>query len=237
MKKTILIVAMALAVSTVFAQEQIRFGLRGGLNMASISTEKNGEIKDNSIIPTFNAGVFMDLPVAGKVLSLQPGISFAGRGTKSVIEGTVLGSTANFTATSLAYYVDGRLDLMFKIPLESFRIFVGAGPYLGYGVSGYTKFDGTLGDIKYDGKKEDINFTNDKQTLEPDGYYTAMKPWDYGLNITAGIEISSFVLSANYGHGLSKIRPAAEDANSTDSQKRDDAGKHRVLGVSVGFLF
>lgn len=220
MKKTILAVALVVfTVTSVFAQEKgIRFGIKGGLNMATISGT-DGQVDDESFLPSFNAGVFLDMPLIGKVLSLQPGILYTGKGVKYDIP--VLGEVS-----INPYYVEGQANVLFKIPLESLKIFVGAGPYLACGVNGKGNSKNSLWDEDFD-----ISFTNvDPTTNEPEyEKYGKLNRWDYGLNLTAGLEVSSFVISVGYGHGLGKVMAGVDNDN--------DSGKHRVLSASVGFLF
>jgi hypothetical protein len=55
-----------------------------------------------------------------------------------------------------------------------------------------------------------------------------MKPFDLGLNIGAGVEITKIIISANYGFGLTNLSPTTSN---------DEKMKTRVFGLSVAYLF
>jgi hypothetical protein len=233
MKKFLASVCLLSIVSLVNAQE-VKFGIKAGLNLATISTKEDGNnIDKKNVVPNFHAGVFVDLPMIGEVLSLQPGVYFTGKGSKVSYE--ILNE--RFTVSNNPYYVEGRANLMAKIPFNSFKLYVGAGPYLAYGVCGNVKVTSSVSDDPLFDQK--IKFTKDKQIIEEiAGAYLAMKPWDVGFNITAGMEFNSFLISANYGHGLLSIRPSIDNSDSNISNLyKDNKDKNRVFSVSLGIKF
>ena len=217
---------VVVATGFTFAQEA-RFGFKGGLNLASVSYNKAGEVKENSMTPSFNVGVFADLPMIGEMLSFQPGFFYTGKGTQATVKNDAILLPTDMTLKSNVYYLEGQANILFKIPLESFKVFVGAGPYIAYGVNGKYSIDGKILGLAVDEKK-DIIFTTEKGNIID---YTKIKPWDVGATITAGIEFGNIQVSANYGLGFIKIHPTNTDNNT------DNAGKNRVLSASVGILF
>jgi len=54
-----------------------------------------------------------------------------------------------------------------------------------------------------------------------------MKSFDFGLNFGAGIEISNFQISAQYGLGLTNLAPVTTN---------DAEMKVRVIGISMAYL-
>jgi hypothetical protein len=84
--------------------------------------------------------------------------------------------------------------------------------------------------VGYSGER-DIKFSNDDPTTtneEEGAGFGIMRRFDYGLNGIAGVESGSVVLSVNYGYGLAKLQ-------SGTNSSANDANKHRVLSLSLGF--
>ena len=125
------------------------------------------------------------------------------------------------------------MNLVFKIPLEdkdkSSSFFIGAGPYAAIGVSGKNKTEGHAGLVAFSGSDK-IQYSNDDPTTfnqQEGAGLGIMRRFDFGLNGTAGFQLHSVLLSANYGYGLTKINSVAKND--------DDKNKHRVLSFSIGF--
>ena len=96
--------------------------------------------------------------------------------------------------------------------------FVGAGPYVGFGVSGKikTEFGGET-------DTEDLQFGN---SLEDD-----LSPLDFGVGVQAGVSFGACRVGAGYDLGLSDLIP--KDA-------RDSAGvtlKNNVINVFFAYMF
>lgn len=234
MKNFLASVCFLSVVSLVNAQN-VRIGVKAGLNLATISTKADGNnIDRKNAVPNLHAGVFVDMPMIGEVLSLQPGVYFTGKGSKVSYHGLL---NEKLTVSNHPYYLEGQVNLMAKVPFDSFKVYVGAGPYLAYGVGGNVKVTSSMFDEPLFDQK--INFTSDKQIIEElAGAYLAMKPWDAGFNITAGLEFDSFLISANYGRGLLNIRPSVDDSRSNISDLyKDNKNKNSVFAVSAGFRF
>jgi hypothetical protein len=72
-----------------------------------------------------------------------------------------------------------------------------------------------------DQKEETISIGNDK---EEDG----VVPFDYGVNMGAGVEFSGINLCFQYGLGLANTSPHSENSYTS---------KNKVIGISVGYKF
>lgn len=201
--------------------------LRGGVNLANISISDNGNVDDNKTLTSFQVGLIGDLYLTS-FLSLQPGIVFTGKGSK-----TQSGSTDDatyFRATTNPYYVEVPVNLVFKTPTGPVKFFAGAGPYIAVGVAGKNKVNGKFLGSEFS-SEESIKWSNDDPTTldyEEGAGYGIMKRFDYGLNGTAGIETGGLVISANYGLGLAKLQ-------SGSNSSENDNNKHRVFSVTLGF--
>ncbi len=211
----------------VFAQSSGQ--LRAGINLANVSTNNNGRVDDANSITSFQIGFIGDVPLAGKFLSLQPGIVFTGKGSK--IENGVEGQFIEYyRQSSNPFYIEVPVNLILKTPIgSSNKFFAGAGPYLGIGVSGKVKTEGSA-IVGVNGERN-IRFSDDDPTTlsEEEGTgFGVLKRFDYGLNGTVGIEGKSIVLGVNYGLGLAKLQ-------SGSNNNEDNNNKHRVLSITVGF--
>jgi hypothetical protein len=227
LKKTLLVLLGSSAVLITNAQKSGVI-LKGGLNLANVSVTDNGRVDDAKSVTSFHVGLVGDLALS-KAISIQPGILFTGKGSKTQ---TGQPSDANyFRATTIPYYIEIPANLVFKLPLGAeTRLFAGAGPYLGIGVGGKNKAEG-----KYLGQsfnfENEIEFSDDDPTTlnsEEGAGFGVLRRFDYGLNGTAGLEFNKILLSVNYGHGLAKIQSGADNSS-------DDANKHRVWSFSLGF--
>jgi hypothetical protein len=225
LKKAFLMLLCSSAVLIANAQKS-SFIIKGGLNIANVSTSSDGDIEDAKSLTSFHVGVVGDFPLA-KVFSFQPGILFTGKGTK-MQNGNE--SDANyFKFTSNPYYIEIPANLVFKLPLGETKLFAGAGPYLGIGIAGKNKGKGKFLGTPFE-TESDIEFNNDDPTtlnFEEDAGLGRMRRFDYGLNGLAGIEFKNMLFSVNYGHGLAKLQSGSDNSS-------DDMNKHRVWSFSIG---
>lgn len=206
--------------------------IRGGINLANVSTTQNGRVDEANQLTAFQVGVLTNIPLGTSLLSLQPGLLYTGKGSK-VQRGTS-GQAGYFKQTFNPRYLEVPVNVLVGLPLgNSGRFFVGAGPYLAVGIGGDSKTEGTnvLG-AAYSTER-DIKFSNDDPTTfnqEEGTGLGVVRRFDYGLNGTAGIEGKTVVLGVNYGLGMAKLQ-------SGTNNNQDNNNKHRVLSFTLGFKF
>lgn len=229
MKKKIAIFSLALiglVISSVHAQKSLAI-LKGGLNLANVSINDDGGIDEAKTLTSFQVGIIGDLKLL-PFLSLQPGLIFTGKGTK-----TQSGDEDDATwyrATSNPYYLEVPVNLVFKTPTGPVKFFAGAGPYIAMGIAGKNKVKGSFlgSDFRSESK---IEWSDDDPTTfdyeEGDGF-GIMKRFDYGLNGLFGIETKNLLVSANFGVGLAKLQSGSDSDNNNKN-------KHRVLSFTLGF--
>lgn len=222
---TAIVLLFTLLISTVSVKAQT---IRAGINAANISIANDGSVDDNKIYASFQVGITGDIKLA-PMLYLQPGILFTGKGAKSQAGNTT--DATYYRATTNPFYVEVPLNLVFKTPNKvGPRLFVGAGPYLAVGVGGKNKAEGKFLGVAFNSEKS-IEWSNDDPgttNYEEGAGYGIMKRFDYGLNLTAGIEAKNIVLGLGYGHGFAKLQ-------SGDGSGTDDKNKHRVVSLTLGF--
>jgi Outer membrane protein beta-barrel domain len=206
--KKILSLSIILVLFACLAQAQTaRFGFTAGATLASQKWEEgNVSIKSDSKVG-FTLGVLGDISISDN-LSFQPGINFTQKGGK--FSGSDFGLGSNEDVNFTLNYVELPLNVLFKAEAGSGKFFIGAGPSIGFGISGKSKFGS---------EEEDINFgTNENE----DDY----KPLDFGGNIVAGYELPNGVFFAvNYNTTLNNLSPYSEGTI-----------RNRYIGFRIGFL-
>lgn len=76
MKKLLLVAAIAVFGSANVTAQDIKFGIKGGLNFANISGDNTSELQ---LVTSFNFGVMSEISITDK-FSFQPEILFSGQG-------------------------------------------------------------------------------------------------------------------------------------------------------------
>ncbi|MFD2969748.1 porin family protein [Sphingobacterium bambusae] len=210
MKKILLSLGAALLLAA-GAQAQTSYGLKAGVNLGKYSNPSS-IAKDYQVMnPSFYVTGFADLPVASQ-FSIQPGVSLQGKGNKFKFDGD--GADGKISTNVMSIEVP--VNAVYWIPAGSGNVFLGAGPYIGFNISGKTKGSGNLGGFGGEGE-QDIEFGSG------DG---EMKVIEAGANFMAGYKLSNgFLINAGYGLGLTALN------NSGDNYS------NRVLSFGVGFQF
>ena len=228
MKKQIsfLFILLAISASTVIAQKSSAI-LRGGVNLANVSTQSDGTADEANILTTFQVGIIGDLPITS-FLYIQPGLLFTGKGSKAQSGEP---SDANYFRSEVnPYYIEVPVNLVLKAPIGGgAKFFAGAGPYVAIGIAGNRKLDYKIANVAFS-RKDKIEFSNDDPTTggEEGAGFGILKRFDYGLNGTVGIEGKNVSISANYGLGSAKLQ-------SGTTNGEDNNNKHRVLSFTIGF--
>jgi len=200
-----LLTSGAIAQSTSGTTSGIKYGIKAGVNLATISISEDDDLKS---ITSFQIGGTVDIPV-GTSFSVQPGISLSGKGFK--FKGNDSGDS--YKDQTDVMYLEIPVNAIYKIG----GIYLGAGPYAAFALSGKNKWEET-----YEGETE----KGDEKIKFGSGD-DEMKASDFGLNILAGYQLSSGLnFGLNYGLGLSNLM------NSDDFKM-----KNRVFSVTVGFSF
>src|SRR5687768_10755130 len=93
-----------------FAQSSAQ--IRAGINLANVSVDDNGRVDDANQLTSFQIGIIGDLPLAGNVFSIQPGIVFTGKGSK--IQNGESGQVGYYKQSSNPFYIEVPVNLLFK---------------------------------------------------------------------------------------------------------------------------
>lgn len=178
---------------------QLKSGYKFGINLTSMSIHAEGV---NSLErPTgIHFGGIYDLPLAGKY-SLLSGFLFTSKGADYKID------TIDYSLAPS--YIELPVNISCSWGRRSTKFLIYAGPYMSFAIGGYKIVGGD--------PLKDMTFgANIKKDL---------KLFDFGLNFGAGVKLKGFIISAQYGTGLSDISPA-------QSSKM----RNSVIGISLSSL-
>lgn len=230
MKKLYLIVAAAMGMALAAEAQTVSIGPRVGVNFATVrATDGDEEIRDayNDAVEN-NAGIQFGAVVnfgVSDMFSIQPEVLYSQRGftaEESLFEDEPLGDIS----------IDMRMNYL-EVPVlaklsfggENVKGFVTAGPSVAYWMSGKTK-------TSFAGEEEEEDYEFD------DEYVDGVKEnrLDIGASIGVGMAYrlgpGALNLDIRYGFGLSDIAKY-EDDRPDDEPK----GSHRVIGLSLAYLF
>jgi hypothetical protein len=222
MKTKIAVTTLAVLFSTVlFAQKmtydagRTTFGVRGGVNFATI-TGKNasGTKYDNNINTGYHIGVNAEIPV-GTGTYIQPGLLYSQKGAE------FKGNNGNSEVD--VNYLEVPVNFVYKPILGTGRMLLGFGPYVGFGLNGQVKGS--------NGTKTDVEFTKNYNPAEGPAN-AQFRRIDGGGNLLAGYEFKnnlSFQINAQLG--LTQLAP---DINGEDNPA---VTKNTNFGLSVGYRF
>ncbi|HSV12314.1 MAG TPA: porin family protein [Hanamia sp.] len=217
MKKIYLVLAALIITVAGFSQARIGVQVIGNASSVSFQSDNITDAK-KSLQPAFGAGLVADIPLAGN-LSVRPSINFLQK--KNSIKFGDAGQPTE-VKTSLNY-AELPVDFVYTIPAKAVSFYFGAGPSIGYGISGK---------IKYRGFAEDEN----GQTVAVDESVDAFKKEDKGgagmgrvdisLNAIAGVKLTNGMF-VNAGY-LGSLRNLAQG---------DGKYKNYGLQLTVGYFF
>lgn len=192
MKKLFLGAAIAMS-SLTFAQQ---FGIKGGMNVSSVSSDAT--LSDQGSKIGFNAGVFMNAPLATN-FSIQPEIIYTQYGDKytqtgrTVLEGSTL--LTNQTVSNARHLDYVAVPVMFQYNATP-SFYLEAGPEMGLLVSA---------------KNKQKNETSGNTLAESGNYKDSINGFNVGIGLGAGYYFTPNVgLTARYVAGLTDFN---EDNN------------------------
>jgi hypothetical protein len=111
------------------SQAQVECGIKGGLNVSSLSGYKKDEAKYKS---GFHAGLVAQINFPQSDFFIQPELLCSTEGMKTKNEGKSKNSTLSYL--QLPVYAGYKIDAG-----SGLNIIIGAGPYVGYGLNGTDK--------------------------------------------------------------------------------------------------
>lgn len=199
MKKAILIPAALFFVTTMLmssrpANAQIGFGIKAFPNFSNVSSKLEGaESNASKLLAGGGGGVYVNLPLPGPFY-IQPSLFFEQKGSKA----------KDVDYQTRLNYITLPVDFLFKpdLPVGGSWI-IGAGPYVGYGISG--KVSGNVGGGEVSGDPFKAAIEEGEALL---------KRFDAGANLQLGYEMSSGFNIGLYGElGLANFLNHGDSKN------------------------
>ena len=183
MKKVLLTLITIVAVNAAVSA-QMRFGVKGGLNLANISI--NPAQTGTSSLLGFHGGLVLDAPLSESI-SIQPSLLFSQKGF-SVDQSSI-------TSKTTFNYLEIPVNFLYNV---TDALTVGAGPYLGYALSASSKAT-----LNGQTQTKDADFDKEVNRIDYGLNITA------GYEVIEGL-----VVSANYSLGLANLNKNAATSSS-----------------------
>jgi hypothetical protein len=132
-------------------------------------------------------------------------LNFIQKGFETEESETFMGVTYRDKSDVTLSFIEIPLNIVYNFPAGAGKFFVGAGPSIGFGISGKNK--STFEETGEPTVKEtiDIKFDGDKDATDNNEH---LKSLDFGINLLAGYKLPmglSFALG--YTQGLSNLSP------------------------------
>ena len=203
MKKVLFVgILSILCISASFAQA--RFGVTAGLNASKLSVSGEEDEMSFDFKAGSQVGVLMDYSI-NENFSIIPELLFSQRGAKFKISNfedlDVEDLDIKAKATMTLNYLQLPVNAAYKFDVGyGSKLFIFAGPYVGYGISAKAK-----GESSYEGVKvsmsEDLKFGSGEDEI---------KPFDFGINVGLGYEYQKIFFKLQYNHGLTNLNNGSE---------------------------
>ncbi|MBS7785930.1 PorT family protein [Flavobacterium sp. CYK-55] len=221
MKKFTLLCALLCFSLFVHAQDKVvpktRFGIKGGLNVASVGV-KNENISGEITPKTgFHAGLFFDIQLMANKFYFRPEILYSNQGYK--FSGTNLNAKINEKA-NINYLA---IPLMFSVePVKKLNI--DFGPQVSFLLSSKSVIDYSFVDAVSG------NLISGSETVDNKD---ETKSIEMGLNIGLSYKITSKLLvSGRYNFGLTMLNERVPNSTNPNIEVRN-----KVFQFSIGYLF
>lgn len=209
MKKIlVLFVLTAIAMVSVNAQDNLKWGVMAGMNVSKYTFTGF----DNRV--GFHAGVKAELG-----LSQEASGAYMDFAALLTLKGAKIDGGSIATVKFNPYYLEIPVHVGYKYAVnEDFALFGSVGPYLAVGLFGKAK-------LKVDGDIADIAELGDNSMSEDIFGDDGLKRFDFGLGLKAGVEFNKkYQVAISYDFGLVEVA-------------KDLGMKNRNLMISLGYMF
>ena len=209
MKKIlVLFVLTAIAMVSVNAQDNLKWGVMAGMNVSKYTFTGF----DNRV--GFHAGVKAELG-----LSQEASGAYMDFAALLTLKGAKIDGGSIATVKFNPYYLEIPVHVGYKYAVnEDFALFGSVGPYLAVGLFGKAK-------LKVDGDIADIAELGGNSMSEDIFGDDGLKRFDFGLGLKAGVEFSKkYQVAISYDFGLVEVI-------------KEVGMKNRNLMISLGYMF
>ena len=219
--KTFIVISL-MSCYMISAIAQTKYGVQASGVMSSASfNESSSDNINKDLNAGFGAGVYAEIPLSEKV-SFKPGLNFMQKGVKITNSFTAEGTQFQQNVKANLNYLEVPVLAVYNFKGTSGKWFLGAGPSLGYGISGKLKGDLEIND---GGSTQKVPFSVYAFRNENDNG-ADFKRFDVGVEGVAGRNISkNMAVQLNYLHGLRNI------ANSSSFDDNKFKNRNMMLAV------
>ncbi|EGV43942.1 PorT family protein [Bizionia argentinensis JUB59] len=222
MKKLFLFAVVAVFSLASISAQDIRFGVKGGVNFANIAGDFgvagiSTDLEDAEMKVGFHIGGLAEFKLSEK-FALQPELLFSNQGYKSnYLDNDDRKVDYNVNLNYINIPIMAKFMLIEGLAIE-------AGPQVGFLISAKNELNDSNNDLVSDDTKIDSK----------DLYKTL----DFGLNFGVSYELpSGLFFSARYNLGLSKVDDEDYYGDVVDLGIFSFSRKNRVAQISAGFMF
>ncbi|MPS72024.1 MAG: PorT family protein [Chryseobacterium sp.] len=210
-----------------FAQTTPQFGLKAGINVASISKDGYDDAKSKV---GFAGGAFVNIPVSEQ-FSIQPEVMYSQMGSKvtNKYSTTFLGNTYEARSTAKLNLDYITVPIMFQFRATP-AFYIEAGPEFGFLTSAKAKDINTT----YVNGSPDDSSTNTSEDLKD--YYSG---FNMGAALGLGYDITpNFGINARYVAGFTDINKKDRNTDGNTSLQNDgDKNRNNTFQAGVYFKF
>ncbi|HTI12866.1 MAG TPA: porin family protein [Puia sp.] len=193
---------------------RIQFGGSAGLSLSGAIVKYPAyEVSGARPGLGFEIGGFADIPLANKLYSFRPGLSYSLERASAVVEGDRSSIHVSFIKVPL--------DFIYHSKYMDDRLSFGAGPFLAYNLGGKYNWANT--------RTQSLSFGSDQGD-----YGRTYKRVDMGINLLGSYQLNEqILLGAHFDFGLLNMIHTTEDP---DEAKK--ASIHTLnFGITAGYIF
>ena len=204
MKKKVFSVMLAAVLTVGYAQAQITFGARAGLNLTNVS----GDTEDTKMKPGIQLGAVADYPLQDN-FSIQAGFLFAQQGYRVSYTDSETSMGVTFKDETKGKmnlnYLQIPINAQYKHDLGGMTLLLQAGPYLGFGLGGKMKSETSTSVTPPSPYYPDDKYSHEEKIKF--GGKNELKGFDFGLGIGAGLQFGNIQAGLGYNIGLMNMVP------------------------------
>jgi len=193
MSKKLFLVLFVAVLTVNYAQAQLTYGLRTGINLTNVYQNEDGDVKGLNWKGGFQFGVVAEYALL-EDLFIQSGILFSQQGMQTDMSA---GSIYVNYAWKLNYL---QVPINFQYRNQSGNKYLQVGPYFGYGIGGKLTVIASSGGTSAS-ESEKIKFGSKGNSV-----YN-FKAFDFGLGAGAGFLFGNLQAGIGLNYGLANIVP------------------------------
>lgn len=203
---------------------QLSIGIQGTGNLASAQVKGPEDLDFRKKMKSMPGGGIVVQYDLARGFALRSGVNYLQNGVtlEALLDETV---DLKIRVENRLNYLQVPLNLVYSLPITKLNLFVGAGGFVNYGISGTSK--ATTSYTMPDGHQA-IVIEKSKAFKKQDDGGAGLRKTDWGVAALAGVRLSSGVfVNAGYQLSLGNIADPADDIKY----------RNRGLQITIGYFF